>query len=165
MTLDLVLPLAQFALVLFLALWLTIGAFENVVHPTLNETFTSQVLDMTHMREQFPEAYAAVAYRRVASPGLRRFLFRFIVTWEVTATVALWIGTVTVGLAMLGQMSPDVARGWAILGVLLFTTTWAGFLVAGNWFCYWFCHEGAQNTHYQMTLWGLATMIFLVVSG
>ena len=49
----------------------------------------------------------------------------------------------------------------ALTGALLFTCVWAGFLGLGNYFCYWFCHEAGQNTHYQMTLWGMANMIFL----
>ncbi|MFL2786550.1 MAG: DUF2165 family protein [Paracoccaceae bacterium] len=36
-------------------------------------------------------------------------------------------------------------------------------MIAGNWFCYWFCHEGAQNTHFQMTLWGMATMVLIAI--
>ena len=50
----------------------------------------------------------------------------------------------------------------ALFGATAFVAIWSGFLVVGNYFSYWFCHEGAQNTHYQMTLWGLATAILLI---
>ena len=79
-------------------------------------------------------------------------------------SVALWVGAISFALAINDQIEADTARMLGLLGALTFTTTWAGFLIVGNWFCYWFCHEGAQNTHYQMTLWGLATMILLVAA-
>ena len=66
--------------------------------------------------------------------------------------------------AMAGWVAPETARALALLGATLFTAIWIGFLVAGNYFCYWFCHEWGQNTHYQMTIWGIGTMIFLGAS-
>ena len=118
---------------------------------------------MARMREAYPDAYAIVAHRRVSNPNIQKWLFRLIVLWEVLAAIALWIGFATILLSVFGQAVPETGRALALLGALMFTTTWAGFLIAGNWFCYWFCHEGAQNTHYQMTLWGLGTMLLLSV--
>ncbi len=161
---DMMLLVAQSATVLFLALWLTTGVLENLFFPKLNSTFTAEVLDMARMREAYPEAYADVAHRRVSNPAIQQWLFRLIVLWEVLATIALWVGFVTLLLSFFGQVASDIGRALALLGALMFTATWAGFLIAGNWFCYWFCHEGAQNTHYQMTLWGLVTMVFLALA-
>lgn len=153
---------AQSAAVFFLAAWLSTGFVENVLHPDLNETFTAQVLSMERMKEEYPEAYVVVAHRCINNPATQKFLFKLIVFWEGIATLTLWIGVVSLIIATFGAYDPASARAIGLLGVLLFTATWAGFLIAGNWFCYWFCHEGAQNTHYQMTLWGLATMVLLV---
>lgn len=154
---------AQAAAVFFLAAWLSIGFIENILHPDLNETFTAQVLSMERMREEYPEAYSVVAHRRIDSPAIQKFLFKLIVFWEGLATFALWVGFAALILAITGVVNPASARAFGVLGVVSFTATWAGFLIAGNWFCYWFCHEGAQNTHYQMTLWGVVTMVLLVV--
>ena len=161
---ETMLLVAQSATVLFLALWLTTGVLENLYFPKLNSVFTAEVLDMARMREAYPEAYAHVSHRRVSNPRIQIFLFRVIVLWEFLATIALWIGFATILLSLFGVAAPDTGRALALLGALMFTATWAGFLIAGNWFCYWFCHEGAQNTHYQMTLWGMATMIFLAIA-
>lgn len=160
--LDVMVLVAQCAAVFFLAAWLSTGFLENVRHPSLNETFTAQVLSMERMRDDFPEAYEVVAHRRIENPKMQRFLFRLIVFWEGLATLALWLGVAGLILAIFGTMESSTARAMGVFGVLLFTATWAGFLIVGNWFCYWFCHEGAQNTHYQMTLWGLATLVLLV---
>ncbi|UWQ93461.1 DUF2165 domain-containing protein [Rhodobacteraceae bacterium M382] len=153
--------LSQVVTVFFLAAWLTTGVFENLIHASLNSTFTAEVLDMARMREEYPEAYQDVAYRRISNPTVQKNLFRLIVLWEVFAAAVLWVGCVALVTALLGLTDPDTARGLAVLGALAFTSVWAGFLVGGNWFCYWFCHEGAQNTHYQMTLWGLGTLILV----
>lgn len=158
---DVMLLVAQSAAVFFLAAWLTTGVLENLFFPKLNSTFTAEVLDMARMREEYPEAYADVAHRRISNPSIQKWLFRLIVAWELLATIVLWVGFAAMLLSHMGQAGPGAARSMALLGALMFTATWAGFLIVGNWFCYWFCHEGAQNTHYQMTLWGIATMILL----
>ncbi len=153
--------LSQAVSVFFLAAWLTTGVIENLFHSRLNSTFTAEVMDMARMREDYPDAYQDVAYRRVTSKGLQKFLFRLIVAWETAVSVLLWIGFVALAMALFGLMEVSSARTLAVLGSLAFTSVWAGFLIGGNWYCYWFCHEGAQNTHYQMTLWGLGTLILL----
>jgi predicted small integral membrane protein len=161
MSFDTALLLSQALCLFFLTAWLTTGVFENIVHSRLNSTFTAEVLDMARMREDYPEAFADVAYRRITNPGMQKALFRLIVLWELLAVLALWVGVSSLVMALLGLTDPVQARTLGMLGALAFTSVWAGFLIGGNWFCYWFCHEGAQNTHYQMTLWGLGTLILL----
>lgn len=58
----------------------------------------------------------------------------------------------------------DAARMLAAWGATDFTSVWAAFLIVGNYFCYWFGHEGAQNTHFPLTLWALGTVILLAQS-
>ncbi len=146
----------------FMAAWLTVGALENLFHPFLNETYTAQVMDMERMREEYPEAYEHVAYRRLTSPGLRKLLFRFIVAWELLAMTSLWVGATALGGAVLSIAAPDTAITLGLIGTALFCSVWAGFLIAGNYFCYWFGHEGGQNTHFQMLHWGLANAVILI---
>jgi predicted small integral membrane protein len=158
---EFALLMAQTASVFFITAWLSTGVYENLFKPDLNSTFTAQVLDMERMREEYPEAYADVAHRRISNPNVQKFLFRLIVVWELCATAVLWIAVGAMVLSVLGYIAPAQAKGLSIFGALLFTSTWAGFLIVGNWFCYWFCHYEGQNTHFQMTLWGMATMILV----
>ncbi len=146
----------------FMAAWLTVGALENLFHPFLNETYTAQVMDMQRMREEYPEAYEHVAYRRLTNPVLRNLLFRFIVLWELLAMAGLWTGTVALGGAVLSIVGPETAITLGLIGTALFCSVWAAFLIAGNYFCYWFGHEGGQNTHFQMLHWGLANAVILI---
>lgn len=141
--------------------WLAIGVRDNILHPQMNEAYTAAVLEMTRMKEEYPEEYAQVAHRAITSRNLQKMAFRIVVTAELIATLVLFAGVTALLLALAGAGSLEVARSLAMTGAMLFTAIWAGFLIVGNHFCYWFCHEGAQNTHYQMTLWGLGTMILL----
>ncbi|MDX1742695.1 MAG: DUF2165 family protein [Ruegeria sp.] len=146
----------------FMAAWLTVGVLENLIHPFLNETYTAQVMDMERMREEYPEAYVHVAYRRVSSPKIRKQLFSVIVAWELLAVAGLWLGAGGMAGATAGLLGVSVALSLGLLGAALFCATWAGFLIAGNYFCYWFGHEGGQNTHFQMLHWGMANCIGLI---
>ena len=147
-----------------MAAWLTTGALDNLLHPFLNETYTAQVLDMERMRIDYPEAYEFVAYRRVTNPKLRKRLFAIIVVWEIIAMLALWLSAVIAVLAAFGSAAAATAIALGMIATCLFISVWAGFLIAGNYFCYWFGHEGGQNTHFQMLHWGMANAVLLVAA-
>lgn len=88
---------------------------------------------------------------------------RVVVGAELIATLVMWAGVAGLIMALVGTGTGDTARSIALAGAMLFTAIWAGFLIVGNHFCYWLCHEGAQNTHYQMTLWGVGTIVLLAL--
>lgn len=160
---DTVILAAQSLATGLVAAWLTLGVRDNILHPDVNETYTAEVMEMTRMKAEYPDAFAHVAHRAVTSRPLQRLAFRLVVGVELAATLVLWAGAIGLLMAMVGAAAPETGRSIALIGTMLFTAVWAGFLIVGNHFCYWFCHEGAQNTHYQMTLWGLGTLILLVV--
>jgi len=160
---DTVLLLAQAGATAFIAAWLTLGARDNILYPSLNENYTADVLAMGQMKQQYPEEFAKIAHRAITNRRVQRAAFALVVIVETLASLLLWIGTGALLLALFGITPAETARALALFGALIFTSVWAGFLVIGNHFCYWFCHEGAQNTHYQMTLWGLGTMIFIAL--
>lgn len=140
--------------------WITLGVRDNLIHPQVNETYTAEVMEMTRMRTEYPEAYAAVAHRAVTDRGAQVIAFRLVVAVELLSAILLWIGVGGLALALFGLGGGPVM---ALVGTTVFTAVWGGFLVVGNHFCYWFCHQEAQNTHFQMTLWGLVTMVLLAM--
>lgn len=152
---------AQLVTTTALAGWLTTGVRDNLLYPSLNETYTAEVLEITRMREEYPEAYEKVAHRAISDRRLQLWAFRLVVAAELTATALLWIGTLALLLALPGAIDAEVARTWAVIGVVAFVCVWSSFLIVGNHFCYWFGHEGAQNTHFQLTIWGVGTLILL----
>lgn len=145
------------------AAWLTLGVRDNILHPSVNETYTAEVMAMTRMKAEYPDAFAHVAHRAVTNRTLQRIAFRLVVGAELLATLILWAGVIGLIMGLVGTGHVETGRSIALAGTMLFTAVWAGFLIVGNHFCYWFCHEGAQNTHYQMTLWGVGTMILLAL--
>ena len=115
------------------------------------------------MRDSFPNDYALMAHRRIENPSVHKLMFRLIVLSELVACVALWVGLGWMISALLGYVGGVEARTMAMLGVLCFTGVWSGFLIAGNHFAYWYCHEGAQNTHFQLAIWGVSTLVLLAI--
>ncbi len=146
-----------------IAAWLTLGVRDNILHPHVNGIYTAEVMEMTRMKAEYPEAFASVAHRAVTNRSIQQLAFRLIVGAELLTTLVLWAGAVGLLVGIAGTASIETARSIAMIGAMLFTAVWAGFLIVGNHFCYWFCHEGAQNTHYQMTLWGVGTLILLAM--
>ena len=118
---------------------------------------------MARMAEEFPDAFARFSSRAITSRSTQSLAFRLIVLGEACATLLLWIGIVALVGACLSWVTPETARATALLGATAITGVWGMFLIVGNYFCYWLCHDGTQNTHYQMTLWGLGTMVLIAV--
>ncbi|WP_299722726.1 DUF2165 domain-containing protein [uncultured Tateyamaria sp.] len=146
-----------------IAAWLTLGVRDNILHPSVNETYTAEVMEMTRLRSEYPDAFASLAHRAITNRRVQQLAFRLVVGVELVATLVLWAGVITLLMAIAGTTSAEAGRSIAMSGAMMFTAVWAGFLIVGNHFCYWFCHEGAQNTHYQMTLWGIGTLILLAM--
>jgi predicted small integral membrane protein len=161
--LQVVILLAQTGCLALLAAWLFTGVRDNLRFPDMNEAVTAEVLGLQRLKVEFPEAHAQIAHRAITSRATQKRLFRLIVGVELVVTALLVLGVVALGLALIGIVPVSAARGVAVLAALGFTSIWGGFLVAGNHFAYWYGHEAAQNTHYQMTLWGLGTMILLAL--
>ncbi|MEM8648710.1 MAG: DUF2165 family protein, partial [Pseudomonadota bacterium] len=84
---------------------------------------------------------------------------------ELIAALLLWLGAGWLALAGFGMADVESARVAALVGTIAFTGVWASFLIGGNHFSYWYCHEWAQNNHFQLVVWGTATMVLLVVPG
>lgn len=159
--LDTVILIAQTVSIAAIAAWLATGVYDNIVYPLNNELYTAQVMSMERMKEEYPIEYERVAHRAIEDRTIQLIAFRTVVAVELIACVMLCVGVVALLMALVGTGSVEMGRSLALIGATLFTAVWAGFLVVGNYFCYWFSHEGGQNTHYQMTLWGTANIILL----
>lgn len=156
--------IAQTVSVAAIAAWLSVGVYGNLRYPLNNELYTAQVMSMERLRAEYPEEFARVGHRAVTDRRVQIAAFRLAVLAELTAAVLLIAGVVTLVLALAGAASVETAKTIALLGALVFTSIWAGFLIVGDYFSYWFCHEGTQATHYHMTFWGMANMIFLAAA-
>lgn len=81
-----------------IAAWLTLGARDNLLHPSVNETYTAEVMEMARMREDYPDTFAQVAHRAITNRATQQLAFRVVVAVEVSTTLVLWAGVKSQGL-------------------------------------------------------------------
>ncbi len=153
--------IAQSLLVGLQAAWLTLGAYTNLRHPRANGDLMAEVMTMRRVR-QTPALFAVLGGNRVENPAWHRRLFRLVVLAELLVALALLAGSLLLLLAAGGALAAGLARDVAILAVAGFTAIWGGFLVGGEWFHTWAGTPGLQQTHFFMTLWGVATLAVLI---
>jgi predicted small integral membrane protein len=153
--------IGQAAMVGLLAGWIALGAIENIRAPDVNRVFVGEVMAMTRVRQN-PDVWRLVRGNRVEDPRLHRLAFAVIVAVEGVVTILLSAGFVALTLAAFGAVAAETARVWAAAGVIGWTGIWGCFLLGGNWFHYWIGSEWAQNTHFLMTVWGVATFATLI---
>ncbi|MES0403400.1 MAG: hypothetical protein ABUJ93_07830 [Hyphomicrobium sp.] len=53
------------------------------------------------------------------------------------------------------------ANTLAHIGVLEFIAIWASLLIGGQWFWYRIGLAAAQQAHFFLTIWGIATLTYL----
>ena len=153
----------QLFMVAMPTLWLVLGALENIRAPTANGTMVADVLAMRGMRDEFPHLYAALGRNRIESPAVHRWAFIAIVASETLVALVMLAGTAALLLAALGATDLEFARILAAIGMLGFTLIWSAFLVGGQWVHYWAGAEGAQHTHFMLTIWGSVVLCLLVL--
>ena len=159
---ELMTLLGQTVLVGLLAGWLTLAALENIRAPSVNRDLVAAVLSMETMGRAWPEIYEVFKRNRITDPRVHGCVFATIVAVEsITALVLIGATLALVG-AVLGLVGVDAARIIACAGTLGFTAIWGMFLIGGQWAHYWVGHEGAQATHFMLTLWGIGTYLALV---
>ncbi|MCY4300746.1 MAG: DUF2165 family protein [Aestuariivita sp.] len=156
--------IAQTVSLASIAAWLTTGVYDNIRHPLNNEFYTAQVLSMNLLKKDFPNEYARVSNRAITNRTLQRCAFSFAVSIEAVTCLILWTGCIALSLSIIWPSIVVEAKTLALLGAVTFSSIWSGFLIIGNYFCYWYTHEGIQNTHFQMTLWGMANILLLTAA-
>ncbi len=162
--LDNAVLIAQAVFTLSLGTWMFAGVRDNILHPDMNRLFVAQVLRLDRIREDYPDDYAHISHRAIHNETVHLWMFRLVVLIELVACIALLVSAGLLFAALAGFGGIETARSIAILSTLIFTSIWCGFVIVGNHFAYWYCHEGAQVTHFHLALLGLGNMIFLAVA-
>lgn len=161
---DTILLLAQAILTSCNAAWMVAGALNNWVKPRLNYVGVRAVMRFEGMDVDYPEDYAQVAHRRIDNPVLHKIAFGSIVASETISALTLTTGAVLLWIALLGGGDPTLGATIAMLGALAFVINWTGFLIGGEYFCYWYTYFNAQATHLLLLVWGVLTLIFLAMT-
>ncbi|MDJ0824299.1 MAG: DUF2165 family protein [Rhodobacter sp.] len=160
---ELLFYLVDAALVAGLAVWMIVAVADNWRHPRMNEESVAMVVRLDLMERDYPDEFRLIAHRRINDPKTIGRLFRLIRLVETVAAVALGLAALLLGLAAAGLVAHGVATGAALSSVTLFTSIWAGFVIGGNHFAYWYCHQWAQSNHFMLMYWGFLVLIVLLL--
>ncbi|GHF47943.1 DUF2165 family protein [Seohaeicola zhoushanensis] len=150
------------ALVGSLGLWMAVAVADNWRIPALNRQVLAQVLRLELMERDYPEAFALVADRRVRSERTIDLLFGFVRWAETIAAVLLLGAALLLAAAAAGMAAAGFASVCATLATAFFALVWAGFIIGGNYYCYWYCHQSAQANHFMLLFWGLGVLLVLM---
>lgn len=155
---------AQAGVIAFQAGWLSVAVFDNWRHADLNERSFAEVLRMDLVASGDPETYKQIAGRRIESPETEKRLFRLLVVAETIVAGLLWLSALALLLAAVGLLGDGFARSLATLAVLGFVAIWGSLLIGGMWFFERIGMGAAMGGHYVLSIWGVATLIFLAVA-
>ena len=161
---DFFILFAQAGVIVFQAGWLSVAAFDNIIHAPLNESSFAHVLRMDLVAKGDPQAYAEVSSRRIENPETEKRLYRLLVGAEVIVAALLWISALFLLLAAIGLLGDGFARSVAMLAVLGFVAIWGSMLIGGMWFWERIGMGAAMGGHYTLSIWGVATLTFLAAA-
>lgn len=141
--------------------WLALGVLDNLRYPDINRSEVARVLRLEAL-DEWPEVRARVGHRRIENATVIRAAFVLIVLAELSASCLLLAGAIGLAGHGFGTWSLAPALTVAQGGALAFTCVWAGMLIGGQWFYYWYGEFG-QQTHFLAALWGLGTLVILMI--
>lgn len=149
-------------LVAGLGVWMLVAVADNWRHAKLNEDAVAMVLRFDLMAQEYPDEFATLAHRRIEDPRVIGRLFRAMRFAETVAAGALLISALLLLGAAVGLAAAPVAQAIAIMAAAFFCSIWAGFVIGGNYFAYWYCHQWAQSNHFMVLFWGLFILLILL---
>ncbi|MEO0426285.1 MAG: DUF2165 family protein [Pseudomonadota bacterium] len=151
----------QTVFVWLIALWILLGALENIRNPKVNRDSVAEVMDMSRMAAVYPAMHAVFSRNKVTDPRLHALAFRVIVWGEAIVAAILVAAAIWLTAACMGVAEIEGAKVLAAWGAIGFTLVWGLFLVGGQWFHYWCGYESAQATHFAAAIWGMVTFAIL----
>ena len=151
------------ALVAGLGIWMSVAVYDNWRHPYLNREAVAMVMRFDIMERDYPDDYAIVAHRKIENPTVIDLAFQTIRLAETLAAILLMAGAGLLALSALGSISADFATTWAVLATTFFSLIWAGFIVGGNYFHYYYCHQWGQSNHFMFMYWGFFVLMMLLI--
>jgi predicted small integral membrane protein len=151
---------SKIAMVLSLAAFALLVAFNNIVDYGSNFAFVQHVLSMN---TTFPGN--RLISRAILAPGAWHAAYWLIIAGEAAAGLCLLIG----GVAMLMQRRADTARfdaakKWTVIGATLGFLVWFfGFMVVGGeWFLMWQSETwNGQDAAFKFTMAILGVLIYV----
>lgn len=151
------------ALVASLGVWMTVAVYDNWRHPGLNREAVAMVMRFDLMEKDYPDDFAIVAHRKISDDRMIDLAFRTIRIAETLAAITLLSTSGLLVLSAFGAVPTELSTGIALLAVAYFCLIWAGFIIGGNYFHYYFCHQWGQSNHFMFMYWGLFVLAILLI--
>ncbi len=153
--------LFKFVLAGGLALWLTLGFFNNVMAFGAGVAAIGRLMNM-QMFEQPPAIQHPLLSRRTDKPILHLVVYSFVTLIEGVAAALFWYAVFGLGGAL--SAGADVGEAVARANLALSALAFMCFimLLGGGWFAYHIGQEGMQLTHF--TLIGLSVAGAIVMN-
>ena len=155
--------LIEAALVGSLAAWMCVAVFDNWRHPKLNKDAVAMVMRFELMEKDYPDDFALVAHRKIENPKIIDWSFQGIRLAETLAAILLAVSFCLLIAAAFGVVSQPFASGLAIAATAFFALIWAGFIIGGNYFHYYYCHQWGQSNHFMFMYWAFFVLIILMI--
>jgi predicted small integral membrane protein len=155
--------LIEAVLVAALGLWMAVAVYDNWRHAQLNRNGVAMVMRFDVMARDFPDDFKVVAHRRVDSEALITLAFNAIRMAETIAAIALFATAAGLALAGFGLFDAGSATTAAQVATTFFVLIWAGFIIGGNYFHYYYCHQWGQSNHFMFMYWGFFVLLVLIV--
>lgn len=153
--------LFKFVLAGGLALWLTVGFFNNMMAFNAGVASIGRLMGM-QLFDQAPAIQSPLLSRRVDTPALHRLVYSFITLIEGAAAVLFWYAVLGLGGALFAGADVNEAVSRANLALSVLALMSFVMLLGGGWFAYHIRQEGLQLTHF--TLIGLSILGAIVMN-
>ena len=151
------------ALVAGLGTWMAVAVYDNWRHAQINRDAVAMVVRFDLMERDYPDDFRVVAHRKITDARLIEIFFQTIRLAETVAAAILLVASALLVGAALGLFAADLATMLALVGTTFFCLIWAGFIIGGNYFHYYFCHQWGQSNHFMFMYWGLFVLVILVI--
>jgi len=155
--------LVEAALVAALGTWMAVAVYDNWRHAQLNREAVAMVMRFDVMERDYPDDYKIVAHRKVTSEALITALFQIIRLAETLAAIVLLLAALGLAGAAIGAVGAEAATIFAIVACAYFSLIWAGFIIGGNYFHYYYCHQWGQSNHFMFMYWGFFVLLVLMI--
>lgn len=151
------------ALVAGLGIWMAVAVYDNWRHPQLNLEAVAMVMRFDFMERDYPDDFAIVAHRRIDSPSTIKAVFQMVRLAETLAALVLLGAALGLLGAGLGIVDAQTATVFAAGAAAYFSLIWAGFIIGGNYFHYYYCHQWGQSNHFMFMYWGFFVLIVVLL--
>jgi hypothetical protein len=160
---ETVMLLVEAALVAGLGTWMALAVYDNWRHAKLNRDGVAMVMRFDIMERDYPDDFKLVAHRKVTNERAIALVFGAIRLAETLAALLLFAAVFGLFGAALGTFDSANAQVFAIVACAYFTLIWAGFIIGGNYFHYYYCHQWGQSNHFMFMYWGFFVLLVLML--